>query len=42
MAIIVQKFGGSCLVDAAAVKNAARIITEEYDKGSGVVAVVSA
>ena len=42
MAIIVQKFGGSCLVDAAAVKNAARIITEEYEKGSGVVAVVSA
>ncbi len=42
MGTIVQKFGGSCLVDAAAVKNAARIITEEYEKGSGVVAVVSA
>ena len=42
VSVIVQKFGGSCLVDAAAVKNAARIITEEYEKGSGVVAVVSA
>ena len=42
MAIIVQKFGGSCLVDADALKNAARIIAEEYQRGSGVVAVVSA
>ena len=40
--IIVQKFGGSCLIDAQAVKNAARIITGEYEKGRGVVAVVSA
>ena len=42
MAIIVQKFGGSCLVDADAVKNAARIITGEYRGGNSVVAVVSA
>ena len=42
MSIIVQKFGGSCITDAAAVKNAARIITEEYARGNGVVAVVSA
>ena len=42
MSVIVMKFGGSCIVDAAAVKNAARIITGEYEKGNGVVAVVSA
>ena len=42
MGVIVQKFGGSCIVDASALKNAAKIITGEYEKGNGVVAVVSA
>ena len=42
MSVIVMKFGGSCIVDANAVKNAARIITGEYEKGNSVVAVVSA
>ena len=42
MSVIVMKFGGSCISDAAAVKNAARIIADEYEKGNGVVAVASA
>lgn len=42
MSIIVKKFGGSCIVDAQAVKNAAKIIAEEYEKGNDVVAVASA
>ena len=42
MGIVIQKFGGSCISDAAALKNAAKIITDEYNKGNRVVAVVSA
>ena len=36
MSVIVMKFGGSCIMDAEAVKNAARIITAEYKKGNSV------
>ena len=32
MALIVQKFGGSCLYNDESVKNAARIIVEEKKK----------
>ena len=42
MALIVQKFGGSCLYNDESVKNAARIIVEEKKKGNDVIAVVSA
>ena len=42
MALIVQKFGGSCLFNDESVKNAARIIVEEKKKGNSVIAVVSA
>ena len=42
MALIVQKFGGSCLYNDESVKNAARIIVEEKKKGNNIVAVVSA
>ncbi|MBQ6119960.1 MAG: aspartate kinase [Clostridia bacterium] len=42
MSVIVMKFGGSCISDAAAVKNAAKIIADEYEKGNSVVAVASA
>lgn len=42
MPIVVQKFGGSCIADAEAIKNAARIIAAEYKKGSDIVVVVSA
>ena len=42
MALIVKKFGGSCLMDDAALRNAARIIAESRRAGSDVIAVVSA
>lgn len=42
MPIVVQKFGGSCIADAEAIKNAARIISAEYKNGSSIVVVVSA
>ncbi len=42
MALIVQKFGGSCLYNDESVKNAARIIVREKNKGNNVIAVVSA
>lgn len=42
MNTVVLKFGGSVLVDDAALKNAAEIIKKEYDDGKNVVAVVSA
>ena len=42
MPIVVQKFGGSCIADTEAIKNAARIISAEYKKGSDIVVVVSA
>lgn len=42
MAIIVQKFGGSSVADAARVNNVASRVTETYRDGNSVVVVVSA
>ena len=42
MGLIVQKFGGTSVADKERLFNVARIITETYDKGNDVVAVVSA
>ena len=42
MAIIVQKFGGSSVADAAKVNNVANRVTETYREGNSVVVVVSA
>ena len=42
MSLIVQKFGGSSVADADKIRNVARIITETYQKGNSVVAVLSA
>lgn len=42
MAIIVQKFGGSSVADAAKVNNVANRVTETYSEGNSVVVVVSA
>ena len=42
MALIVQKFGGSSVADAAKLRNVARIITDTYRRGNQVVAVLSA
>ena len=40
--MIVQKFGGTSVADADRIRNVARIITETYDQGNSVVAVLSA
>ena len=42
MAIIVQKFGGSSVADAAKVKNVASRVIDTYQEGNSVVVVVSA
>ena len=42
MALIVQKFGGSSVADAARVKNVANRVVETYKAGNQVVVVVSA
>ena len=42
MALIVQKFGGSSVADAAKVKNVANRVVETYKAGNQVVVVVSA
>ncbi len=42
MALIVQKFGGSSVADADKIRNVARIITDTYQRGNSVVAVLSA
>lgn len=42
MSLIVQKFGGSSVANADRIRNVARIITETYQKGNSVVAVLSA
>ncbi|MDR2524893.1 MAG: aspartate kinase [Oscillospiraceae bacterium] len=42
MALIVQKFGGSSVADAARVRNVARIVTDTHKAGNDVVVVVSA
>lgn len=40
--LIVQKFGGSSVADAARVENVARLVTDTYKQGNSVVVVVSA
>ena len=42
MALIVQKFGGTSVADAERLRRVARIITDTYQKGNRVVAVLSA
>ncbi|HJH62503.1 MAG TPA: aspartate kinase [Firmicutes bacterium] len=42
MALIVQKFGGTSVADVNRLRNVARIITDTYQKGNQVVAVLSA
>ena len=42
MNLVVQKFGGTSVKDAERIFNVAQIITETYQKGNNVVAVVSA
>ncbi|MBR5273092.1 MAG: aspartate kinase [Clostridia bacterium] len=42
MALIVQKFGGSSVADAARVANVANIVTDTYKAGNSVIVVVSA
>ena len=42
MALIVQKFGGSSVADAAKIQNVSNIITRTYDAGNDVVVVLSA
>ena len=42
MALIVQKFGVTSVADAERLRNVARIITDTYQKGNRVVAVLSA
>lgn len=42
MALIVQKFGGSSVADAAKIQNVCRVIAKTYDAGNDVVVVLSA
>ena len=42
MSLIVQKFGGTSVVNAERIMNVANIVTETYAKGNNVVVVVSA
>ncbi len=42
MALVVKKFGGTSVADADRLRNVAKIIIRDYDKGDDVVAVVSA
>lgn len=42
MDLIVQKFGGTSLADAAHIRRVAKIITNTYQSGNNVIAVVSA
>ena len=42
MSIIVQKFGGTSVADAVKIKNVAKAVIKEYEKGHQVVVVVSA
>ncbi len=42
MSLIVQKFGGSSVADAAKIQNVCNIITRTYDAGNDVVVVLSA
>ena len=40
--LVVQKFGGSSVADAARLRNVAKIVTDTYNAGNDVVVVVSA
>ncbi len=42
MSLVVQKFGGTSVADTDCINNVARIITETYQQGNSVVAVLSA
>lgn len=42
MGIVVQKYGGSSVADTEKLFNVCKHITKEYDKGNGVIVVVSA
>ena len=42
MSLIIQKFGGSSMADAAKIQKISEIITRSYDAGDDVVAVLSA
>jgi aspartate kinase, monofunctional class len=42
MPLIVQKFGGTSVKDATRIKNVAKIVSDTYKAGNGVVVVVSA
>ena len=42
MNLIVQKFGGTSVANAERVRHVAQIITDTYEKGNAVIAVVSA
>ena len=42
MALIVQKFGGTSVADAERIRHVASVITQTYDKGNQVIAVLSA
>lgn len=42
MSLIVQKFGGSSVADAASIRRVARRVVETRDAGNDVVVVVSA
>ena len=42
MGLIVQKFGGTSVADAARLRHVAEIITDTYKAGNQVVAVLSA
>ena len=42
MALIVQKFGGSSVANAERIFHVAKIITDTYQKGNSVCAVLSA
>ena len=42
MSLIVQKFGGTSVANVERVRHVAQIITDTYDQGNSVIAVVSA
>lgn len=42
MNLIVQKFGGTSVANVERIRNVAQIITDTYEKGNAVIAVVSA
>lgn len=42
MGLIVQKFGGTSVANTERLKNVAKIVTDTYKAGNGVIVVVSA